>query len=244
MKIIYRWFKGTQYGFFVSIFLLLSLIWIPSVGNIGAFLGIVSAGLAIALKDPIVNLAGWIFILLRRPFNVRDRIQIGQLAGDVVDVGIFQITMLEIGNWVAADQSTGRVLHIPNGKVFIEPIANYTQGLAVIWNEISSTVTFESDWKKAKEILLAIAEKYNEADVQPPQQNLRDFMITYTHFSPNIYTTIGENGVILTMRYLCKPRERRTSENQITEEILEAFNEAKEIDFAYETRRNITESIS
>ena len=77
-------------------------------------------------------------------------------AGDVIDIRLFQFSINEIGNWVDADQSTGRIIHIPNGIVFTEPQANYTAGFQYIWNEIPVLVTFESDWKKAKQILTDI----------------------------------------------------------------------------------------
>ena len=92
--------------------------------SLGTFLGLLSAGLAIALKDVVASMAGWIFILWRRPFQLGDRIQIGDRAGDVVDLRLFQFTLLEIGNWVDADQSTGRSIHVPNGAVFTEPLFN------------------------------------------------------------------------------------------------------------------------
>ena len=68
----------------------------------------------------------------------------------MIDQRAFQFTLLEIGNWVDADQTTGRVVHVPNGKIFTEPLVNYNQGLEYIWNEVSVTVTFESNWRKAK----------------------------------------------------------------------------------------------
>jgi len=89
---------------------------------------LLSAGIAIALKDVFVNLAGFIFIMWRQPLEVGHRIQIGEVAGDVVDIRPFQFTILEIGNWVDADQSTGRMIHIPNGKIFTENLANYHFG--------------------------------------------------------------------------------------------------------------------
>ncbi len=85
----------------------------------------ISAGLAIALQGPITNLAGWPFILWRRPLDVGDLIQIGDYAGDVINIRIFQFTLLEIGNWVDADQSIGRIIHIPNGDVFSKSLASY-----------------------------------------------------------------------------------------------------------------------
>ena len=97
---------------------------------------------------------------MRRPFALGDRIQIGKHSGDVIDIRFFQFTINEIGNWVDADQSTGRIIHIPNGKVFTEAQANFTQGFSHIWNEIGVLVTFESDWEKAKNILEKIVEKH------------------------------------------------------------------------------------
>ena len=73
------------------------------------FLGLLSAGVAIALKDPLVNLAGWGFIVWRKPFGIGDRIQLGDSRGDVIDQRIFMFTLMEIGNWVDAERSTGRV---------------------------------------------------------------------------------------------------------------------------------------
>ena len=124
------------------------------------YLGLVSAGIAIALKDPLVNLTAWIFIIIRQPLKIGDRIQMGEITGDVIDIRLFQFSVMEIGNWVDADQSTGRIIHVPNGSIFTKPQANFTAGFEYIWNEIPVLVTFESDWKKAKKILSEIVEKH------------------------------------------------------------------------------------
>lgn len=150
----YQWRKASAYIAFVITILLVGRIWLEEFQSLATFLGLVSAGLAIAMKDPLGNVAGWLFIIWRRPFSVGDRIQIGPHAGDVIDLRIFQFTIMEIGNWVDADQSTGRIVHIPNGKVFVEPQTNYDKGwFDYIWNEIPVLVTFESNWKRAKGIL-------------------------------------------------------------------------------------------
>ncbi len=128
----YRWRKTITYITVVLGLLLVGRIWFSGVHDLLGYLGLVSAGVAIALRDPIVNLAGWVFISWRRPFVVGDRIAVGQHSGDVIDQRVFQFTLLEIGEWVAADQSTGRIIHIPNGKVFTEPLANYTRGFQYI----------------------------------------------------------------------------------------------------------------
>ena len=142
--------KTLLYVTVIFIIFTLDQIWFRGFRNAGTFLGLFSAALAIALKDLITNIAGWFFIIIRRPFTVGDRIQVGENMGDVIDIRLFQFTLVECGNWVDADQSTGRIIHVPNGKIFTEPLSNYTKGFEYIWNEIPVLITFESNWKKAK----------------------------------------------------------------------------------------------
>ncbi len=244
----YRWRKTLDYiSFSFGLFVILS-IWIEEFKSLLTFFGLLSAGIAIALKDPLTNLAGWLFILWRKPFIVGDRIQIGNHAGDVIDVRIFQFTIIEIGNWVDADQSTGRMMHIPNAKVFTEAQANYTSGFNYIWHEIGIMVTFESDWKKAKDILTNIvsenAEHISKAAEKKIKQASEKYMIFYRNLSPIVYTSVKDSGVMLTMRFLCDPRKRRGTSQVIWENILIAFAQCKDINFAYPTQRfynNMTE---
>ena len=240
-RIQYRWRKSTVYIAFTIGFLLIGRIWFEGFSSLATFLGLLTAGLAISLKDPLVNLAGWMFIIWRKPFIVGDRIQIGNNAGDVIDIRIFQFTLMEIGNWVDAEQSTGRILHIPNGKVFNEIQANYTTGFNYIWNEIPVLLTFESNWKKAKDILSAIVNKNAEHLSKSAEERIKEasrkFMIFYTKLTPIVYTSVRDSGVMLTIRYLCDPRKRRSSEEEIWEDILLQFSEFDDIDFAYPTQR-------
>ncbi|MFZ0483677.1 MAG: mechanosensitive ion channel domain-containing protein [Desulfobacterales bacterium] len=99
----------------------------------------------------------WFFIMSRKPFKVGDRIEIDQITGDVIDIRIFQFSVVEVGNWIDADQSTGRIVQVPNSKVLREALANYQIGFEYIWHEIPVLITFESDWKKAKGLLQKIA---------------------------------------------------------------------------------------
>ena len=237
----YRWRKTSAYtAFFLGLFIV-GRTWFEGIHSISTFLGLLSAGIAIALKDPLVNLAGWLFIIWRRPFEVGDRIQVGVYSGDVIDQRIFMFTLMEIGNWVDADQSTGRVIHIPNGKVFTEMLANYSKGFQYIWNEIPILITFESNWRKAKEILNRIAfknaESLSTAAEERVRQAARKFMIFYSKLTPIVYTSVRDCGILLTIRYLCEPRKRRGSEQEIWEEILEEFAACDDIDFAYPTQR-------
>ena len=155
----YRIRKTSMYVAVPIGILVVGRIWFEGLQSVATFFGLATAGLAIALKDLVVNLAGWGFILWRRPFQVGDRIQVGEHAGDVIDLRIFQFTLMEIGNWVHAEQSTGRIIHVPNGKVLSEVLANYSRGFQYIWNEVPVLITFESDWRKAKAILHEIADR-------------------------------------------------------------------------------------
>lgn len=237
----YSWRKTITYFSVVIGVLVVGRIWFSGLRDIATFLGLVTAGIAIALKDPIVNMGGWLFIIWRRPFVVGDRIQIGEHAGDVIDQGVFQIILLEIGNWVDADQSTGRMIHMPNAVVFREPLGNYTRGMQFIWNEIPVMITFESDWKKAKQLLLEIVEGHAREAVEEAEQQMlkasRQYMIFYSTLTPTVYTAVRDSGVVLTMRYLCHPRRRRGSAQGIWEDVLVRFSEHDDIDFAYPTTR-------
>jgi small-conductance mechanosensitive channel len=240
-RLSYRWRKTSAYIVVPLGILFLFRIWIEELQPLATFLGLASAGVAVALRDPLVNLAGWTFILWRRPFEVGDRIQIGEHAGDVVDLRIFQFTILEIGRWVAADQSTGRVLHIPNGKVFSDALANYSKGFEFIWNEIPVLVTFESDWEKGKGLLQDIVDRHaahlSESAKQRVRRVARRFMIRYATLTPTVYTQVEPSGVRLTVRYLCEPRRRRSSAQAIWEDVLRAFADHADVEFAYPTQR-------
>ncbi|MCF7818264.1 MAG: mechanosensitive ion channel family protein [Kiritimatiellales bacterium] len=232
---------GYLFGFFFT--LAAWRIWLG--GGLVAYIGIVSAGLAIALKDPLTNLAGWLFISVRKPFGMGDRIQINQVAGDVIDQRPFAFSVIEIGNWVDADQSTGRIIHIPNGWVFIHAVANYTQGFNFIWNEIPILITFESDWRKAKDLLSEIGKKHSSIQSESAAQQLRrtanKYLIYFTHLTPIVWTDVKASGVMLTIRYLCEPRRRRSSSSAIWEEILAEFAKHPDINLAYPTQRFYTE---
>jgi small-conductance mechanosensitive channel len=238
---LYQWGKTITYVVFLLTFLVIGRIWFQGFQTVSTFLGLLSAGLAIALQDPIVNLAGWLFIIWRRPFAVGDRVQIGEHRGDVIDIRIFQFSLIEIGNWVDADQSTGRVIHVPNGKVFREAQASYSGGFQYIWNELPVLVTFESNWKAAKQILGEIGERHALHLSQAAEENIRQaarkFMIFYTKLTPTVYTSVADSGVLLTIRYLCEPRTRRGTAQAIWEDVLERFAERGDIDFAYPTTR-------
>jgi small-conductance mechanosensitive channel len=241
VRVRYGWRKASSYFTVLIGILILGRIWFAEFESVSVFFGLMSAGLAIALKDPIVNFVGWSFILWRRPFTVGDRVQIGDHAGDVIDLRLFQFTLMEIGKWVDADQSTGRLVHVPNGKIFTEELLNYSKGFQYIWNELPVLVTFESNWRSAKAVLMAIGSRHAEHLSKEAEEGVKEaarkFMIIYTVLTPTVYIKVKDSGVCLTLRYLCKPHKRRDSEHAIWEDVLAEFSGHDDIEFAYPTVR-------
>ena len=232
--------RGVAWIRITTLIVLVGVIWFRGV-ELGIFLGVVGAGLALSMQEVLLCLAGWALIIVKRPFDIGDRIEINGNIGDVIDIRVFQITLLEVGNWVHADQSTGRVIHVPNGKVLTDPLVNYTKDFNFIWNELAVIITFESNWERAKSILSSIAVSVIADTSTDAREQLKKaaerYMIFFRNLTPIVYTRARENGVELTIRYLTHPRERRTTEHHLWEEILLRFAEHDDIRLAYPTIR-------
>lgn len=233
--------KTTLYTTTLIIVGIISLIWIRNLKTISIVMSVVGAGLVLALQEAILSIAGWFLILFRRPFEPGDRIELGGVKGDVIDVRLFQTSVLEIGNWVKEDQSTGRITHIPNSAVFKGPLHNYTKGFEFIWNEIKITVTFESNWKKAEEIMLGFARKEAEKVSSQVDRRIKkmaeEYLIYYEKLTPIVYVKVVDFGIELSLRYLCEAKMRRRTQDELTRAILDEFGKQRDINFAYPTYR-------
>ncbi len=223
--------------------LFLMIIWVETGSNFLTFFGLFSAGLALALKDILLNIAGWLYILIRQPFYVGDRIEIAGIKGDVIDQNLFKFRVIEIGNWVHAEQSTGRIIHIPNYKIFTDAMANYSIGFEYIWDEIRVLVTFESDWRRAKDILWEVIRDISDDLVEEVRKEIKEtskkYMVYYNNLTPIVYTEVVDSGVQLTMRYICKPKMRRVNNERIWEAVLERFEKEAHVEIAYPTMRRV-----
>ena len=238
-------FRARKLSFYVSagLFLLvIGVIWTSQLAGAGSFLGILSAGIAIALTDVLKNVAGWLLIVFRRPFKVGDRIEIGSDAGDVIDIGVFRFSLQEIRNWVDADQTTGRILHIPNGLVFVEPLANFTEAFPYIWHEIPMTVTFESDWEQAREMVQNLVDRYaldaeQAAAVGELEKSATQYSGLYRDLAPSVFVEAIDSGVTVTGRLLVEARERRLMTSLIWQDLLSELSQAPHVTLAYPTTR-------
>ena len=239
-KTYYKSKKIANYIMVLFSVLIIGRVWFKGVQSLTTFIGLFSAGIAIAMKDLVMNVAGWLFILSRQPFRVGDRIEIDSISGDVIDIKMFDFTLMEIGNWIKADQSTGRLVSIPNRYIFNNALFNYNQGMEYVWNEIQIVLTFNSNWKKAKDILEEIAtkngEKISEKAEQSIQEASKKFMIFDANVKPVVYTSTNENGIVFNIRYMSYYKNRRGLKQKIWEEILSAVAKNDDIEFAYNTQ--------
>ena len=243
----YRSRKIINYTVTAVLLVGVAVIWIDAFQNLPTFLGLLSAGIAIALADVLKNMAGWAYILSRRPFVVGDRIEVTDLIGDVVDVRLFRFSLMEIGGWVDAEQSTGRLVHVPNGLVFTNAVANYTEGFHYIWDEVPVLVTFESDWKLAerliRDVLADVAPDVEGAAGTRIRETARRYSIRVGTLTPTVYVSVKDSGVLLTARYLVETRTRRGRADRMWRAILDALAEHSTVELAYPTIRTHLQDI-
>lgn len=194
------------------------------------------------MRDLIMNVAGWAYIVYKGPFNVGHRIEVDNIKGDVIDLGLFEFALMETNAWVKADQSTGRIVYLPNSYVFRMPVFNYSTGIPFIWNEIPIYITYESNWQKAKKILEEIANNHGETISEKAESSIKEASKKYMLFNavlePSVYLSLDEEkSIALTIRYMCSYRKRRESSQAIYEEVLIAFSKHSDIEFSYPTQR-------
>jgi small-conductance mechanosensitive channel len=242
LKRQYYWSRISLNVIVIVMVLAAARIWFHSFESMGTILGLASAGLAIALKDPITDFVGWLFIVSRNPFELGDRIEIGEHRGDVVDRRAFQFTLMEVGGRVGGEARTGRIIHVPNATVFTTPLANYSSGwFSDLWLELPVVITFESNWKAAKAILVEIAARHGRArsdamEAEVASQEVQYLVLPET-LEPQVITRVVDHGVELSVRVLCPPQQLRATEAEIWESILSTFGGRDDVDLAYPTTR-------
>lgn len=236
-----RVYRSTRFsrraGGFLAV-LAVVIIWSPGLGDLWTLLTVVGVGIAIAMREVLLSIAGWMRITLLNTWREGDRVEIGGVRGDVIDVRLLRTTLMEIGGWVDADQSTGRIVHIPNSWVFAHAAYNYTHSFRFIWNELRITVTYRSNWRAARDIMIGHAEESAAIVEQQARDEInalsREFLVHYSIMTPFVYVRMTPNGVELTLRYLCEARKRRGSEHALSVVLLDDFREHGEIEIAYQ----------
>jgi len=214
-------------------------IWFPDTQSLVVAVGVISAGVVIALQDVFRNFAGGILIMTGNLYRVGDRIEIGGETGDVMDIGIMNTTMMELRGWIDSDQATGRITSIPNGKVITTQVHNYTKDHSFLWDEIMIPITYASNWKKAKEVMLDIVTRETVEIVKEAEAEIEKIGETYylprRMVEPAVYLTPTDNWISFHVRYVTRVKERRAFRTRISEMILEKVQEYPDISISSTT---------
>jgi small-conductance mechanosensitive channel len=244
---IYSWRKLSWYVFVFLCLLLVGRVWYTGVSDFVTFFGFFIAGLVVVLNQPISSIAGWTYIVIRRPYIVGDRVQIGTISGDVADIRLFATILSEVDSNSSASMHTGRLVHIPNKQVLEEPVVNSSRGIGLLWNEVAVEFTFESNWQKAKQLLMDIVQQESKDVESRAKQKLRrlyrEYKIKVGDLRPTVFTSVTASGVQFTARFLVELTDKRQSEERIWEQLLLALGNEHDIDFAYPTRRTFVNHI-
>jgi small-conductance mechanosensitive channel len=214
-------------------------IWFPDTQSLVVAVGVISAGVVIALQDVFRNFAGGILIMTGNLYRVGDRIEIGGETGDVMDIGIMNTTMMELRGWIDSDQATGRITSIPNGKVITTQVHNYTKDHSFLWDEIMIPITYASNWKKAKEVMLDIVTRETVEIVKEAEAEIEQIGETYylpkRMVEPAVYLTPTDNWISFHVRYVTRVKERRAFRTRISEMILQKVQEYPDISISSTT---------
>jgi small-conductance mechanosensitive channel len=202
-------------------------IWLGSGSDLTVAMGILGAGIAFASQEVIGSFAGYVSIVTGNLYHIGDRVRIGEVMGDVLDISMLRTTVMEIGEWVHADQYTGRIVTIANRFVFSAPVFNYTQHWRYLWDEIMIPITYSSDWRRAGEIMLERGQSYTSHLQEQAQEQIETLAEQYplydTTVEPMLYVVMTDNWIELTLRYVVEVHERRGVKARLHHELLQRF---------------------
>ncbi len=224
---------------FVTVGLTILVLWARLLQHTGTFLGILGAGLAVALREPLLSIAGRVAILSGHMFNIGDRIELNKMSGDVIDVGFFYTRLMEIGNWISADQATGRIVQIPNSSIFGTPIFNYTQAFSYIWDELKLPITYDSNLDSASQLLVQVGAEYTREFLSDAEKDIqamrRSYLVPNIELKPTVFLKVTDNWLELCLRYVVDPKKRRVASDFMFRQIFQRIKENDDIHIASET---------
>jgi small-conductance mechanosensitive channel len=227
----YRARKLVSFVGYVAVIILILVVFQDRLGSVAVGLGVAGAGIAFALQEVIASVAGWLAISFGGFFKTGDRIQLGGIKGDVIDVGVLRTTVMEIGDWISGDQYSGRVVRIANSFVFKEPVFNYSGDFPFLWDEIKIPVKYGSDHKLAREILERVAADVSGEFVPRAQKAwrgvVRKYLVEDARVEPMILVAANDNWIEFTVRYVVDFKRRRTTKTTLFEKILDEFAATK-----------------
>lgn len=214
--------------------IVVSIIFVNWYAAVAAF-GVGSIIIGLAVQTPMKSFIAWIYILVRQPFRVGDRIKIGDATGDVIDVGYLDTTLWEFGGqYISGDHPSGRLIKFPNEKVLDEIVYNYSWPLfPYIWNEVKFQVAYKADLEFIAGTMQKITEEELGREMIERVQTFRDLLARTpvdeleVHEHPRVIFRVGENTWLeAIVRYLVAPREAGRVKTRLIKKLLAALNAA------------------
>lgn len=224
----YRARKGLTFLGYLAAFLFLTVVFRNQLGGLTVAFGVAGAGIAFALQEVITSVAGWVAIAFGGFYRTGDRVQLGGIRGDVIDIGLLRTTLMECGEWVEADLYTGRIVRIANSFVFKEPVFNYSADFPFIWDELKLPVKYGTDHRLAREILLRVAREivgqYSDEAGIAWRDVARRYVIEEASIQPAVTMTANDNWIELTLRYIVDYRGRRATKDRLFARLLDEID--------------------
>ncbi len=224
----YRLRKFVTFAAYVAAVLMISIFFRDQLGGLTVALGVAGAGIAFALQEVIASIAGWFAIHFAHFYKTGDRVEVGGIKGDVIDVSFLRTIVMEVGEWVAGDLYTGRVVRVANSFVFKAPVYNYSGEFPFLWDEITLPVKYGSDHKRARRILEETAEKilgeYAAMAEEAWEGFSRGFLLDHTPTAPVVTMIANDNWIEFTVRYVVDFKKRRQTKDLLFEAILDAVS--------------------
>jgi len=213
-------------GYFI-LSLILFAMFSGKLGQLSVIFGVAGAGIAFSLQEVITSIAGWIAISFGSFYRPGDRVRLGGITGDVIDIGILRTTLMEIGDWVKGDAYNGRIVRVANSFVFKEPVYNYSGDFSFLWDEFTIPVKYGSDWRLAQTLIeAAVAEhvaEFQSASAIAWKVMVTKYMIEEARTHPMITLVANDNWIEFTARYVVDFRKRRVTKDAIMRSLLTAF---------------------
>ena len=220
----YRVRKAITFLAYLVVFLIIVASFSDRLATLGITLGVVGAGVALALQDVITSVAGWATISTGNVYKTGDRIQMAGIRGDVIDIGVFRTTLMEIGQWVQGDLYNGRIVRVANNAVFKEAVYNYSADFPFVWDEITLPVKYGGDYKLAGEILNRVATdllgEYVASAKATWESVAKKYLIEEAQIEPMVTLSANDNWVEFTLRYITDYKLRRNTRHELFTRIL------------------------
>jgi len=197
-----------------------------------ASLGVIGFAVTFALQQPILSLVAWFYIVLNRPYDVGDRVEIADIRGDVIEVGFLATTLWEVGGrLVSSGQPSGRVVTVPNAAVLSSQVVNDTALFEYVWSEVTVQVAYETDLNFAREAMIeeatAVVGEEMRRGVGTYQERLERTAVDLdVREGPTVNVVQRESWVELRLRFLARSRRVTRAKNAIYERVLARFNDA------------------